>query len=237
MKIELAIHCYNYQHRLCWMLSSILQQKGNIPDIVTSISYLPNNGSPTTESVISFFKDKGLNIISLPVESGQESNRAIARNIRAGATDADWIIFVDGDMVYDPLFFEDLKVSLESDTYKDEKNVLGADRHSLDIPFCVKYFEEDKNIYPCVIEDVSATTEKWPIYYISGAKVAAGYFQLANVNVIKSKGGIYCKRNADHWRVCKSDKRFRALMGGVTPIKTKPQYHLNHSRGDQQIQN
>lgn len=236
MKLEICIHCYNYQKRLCWMLSSILQQKGNIPELLVSISYLPNTGNPNTENVISFYKDKGLNIISVPLEAGQESNRSIPRNIRAKETIADWILFADCDLVYDPFFFEDLKSKLESDEFKDVKIVMGADRHSLDINFCVKYFEEDIRIYPCVIDNVSEIPEKWPKFYISGAKIAAGYFQLANVNAIKEKGGIYSRKKKDVWRATVSDRRFRIHMGGRMPIPVKPMYHLNHDRLGPEIQ-
>jgi hypothetical protein len=236
MRLELAIHCYNYQKRLCWMLSSILQQKGEIPDVETSVAFLPNSGNPTCESVIDFFRTKGLNIVAVPLEKGQESNRAISRNIRTKNTTADWMLYADSDLVYDPYFFEDLKKSLEDDKFKNETKVMGADRHSLDINFCTKYFEEDKTEYPCVIENVSTITEKWPKFRVGGAEIAAGYFQLANVNAIKEKGGFYVKRQGDLWRHTKSDRTFRVHMGGRVPLPVKPIYHLNHDRGSPQEQ-
>ena len=114
MKLEICIHCHNYQHRLCWMLSSILQQKGNPPEIEVSISYLPDTGSPKTEAVIDFFREKGLKIIPIELKEGQEKNRAIPRNIRAKNTKADWILFADCDHVYSPYFFDDIKKKLET---------------------------------------------------------------------------------------------------------------------------
>ena len=230
MKLEVAIHCHNYQHRLSWMLSSILQQQGDKPDIVVSISYLPKSGDPNTEEVIKFFREKGLNIIAVELEDGQQQNRAIPRNIRAKETEADWILFADCDMVYDKLFFEDVKKQLESDRYKDETKVIGADRHSLDIPFCIKFFEEDKNQYPCEIENVSEVVSKWPVQWVHGRKIAAGNFQLARVEAIKEKGGIYSGRRRDYWRRTKSDRQFRTHMGGRVPMAVLPQYHLNHDR-------
>ena len=106
MIIEVAIHNYNYERRMNWMLSSILQQSGNIPEIITSISYLPNHGNPTTESCIDYFNNQGLKIIKVPVNQGEESNRAIARNLRAKNSKADWILYADADMVYSINFFE-----------------------------------------------------------------------------------------------------------------------------------
>lgn len=231
IKLEICIHCHNYQHRLCWMLSSILQQKGDIPELIVSISYLPKSGDPNTEEVISFFKDQGLKIIPLELEEGQQQNRAIPRNIRAKQTMADWILFADCDMVYDELFFEDIKKQLQTDKYKNETRVIGADRHSLNIAFCIKYFEEDVKDYPCEIENVSSLVSNWPVRWVHGKRIAAGNFQLANVNAIREKGGIYSGRQRDFWRRTKSDRQFRVHMGGRVSMDVKPQYHLNHDRG------
>jgi hypothetical protein len=213
------------------MLSSILQQKGDKPDISVSISYLPKTGNPTTDEVIAFFRDRGLNIIDVPLEPGQEGNRAIPRNIRAAKTEADWILFADSDIVYDSYFFDDVKKQLESEKYIDEGKVIGADRYSLDIPFCIKFFEEDLRKYPCEVFEVDKIVSSWPIKWVHGKDIAAGNFQLANVAAIKAKGGIYSGRKRDVWRNTKSDRQFRVHMGGRVPMKTKPMYHLNHSRG------
>lgn len=230
MKLEICINTFNYQRRLCWMLSSILQQKGDIPEITVSIAYLPGNGSPTTESVIDLFIEKGLKIIKLPLEQNQISNRAISRNLRVQATEADWILFADSDMVYSVDFFEDIKKQLESDQFKNETKVIGADRHSLDDKFCINFFNEDKTQYPCVVENVVDIVSKWPKKWIRGKGTAAGYFQLAKVQSIKDRGGVYTHARRDHWRNTKSDRGFRCQMGGRVPMDTKPQYHLNHDR-------
>ena len=236
LKLEICIHCHNYQKRLCWMLSSILQQSGNKPDILVSISYLPNSGKPTTESVIKLFREKGLNILDVPLEKGQESNRAIPRNIRAKATEADWILFADSDLVYEPSFFEDIWKQLESDQFKNETRVIGADRYSLQIPFCIKYFEEDKREYPCVIDSVADIPKDWPVQWKSGSGIAAGYFQLANVSAIQRKGGVYSGRKSDVWRATRSDRQFRVHMGGRVPMNVKKLFHLNHDRGGPEVQ-
>ena len=230
MKLEIAIHQHNYQHRLCWMLSSILQQEGECPDIVVSLAYLPDSGNPTSEEVIKFFRDKGMEIIEVKLEDGQQKNRAISRNIRAKETEADWILFADSDIVYDPHFFEDVKNRLRRKRLKNVTKVIGADRHSLDIPFCIKYFDEDERVYPCEVENVAELVSVWPLKWIHGKRIAAGNFQLANVQAIKDKGGVYSGRKRDHWRRTKSDRQFRSHMGGRIGMDVLPQYHLNHSR-------
>ncbi|MFA7219310.1 MAG: glycosyltransferase family A protein [Synergistaceae bacterium] len=236
MNIEICIHCFSYQRRLCWMLSSILQQKGDIPSIAVSISYVANNGDPTTEKVIEYFTAKGMKIIPVELEEKDKGNRAIPRNIRAKETEADWILFADCDHVYDPFFFEDIKRQLESDEFKNETRVIGADRHSLDIKFCMEYFDKDKTEYPSEIENVADIVSKWPVQWIHGRNIAAGNFQLANVKTIKDKGGVYSGRKRDFWRRTKSDRQFRVHMGGRVSMIVKNQYHLNHDRGSHDIQ-
>lgn len=236
MKLEICLHCHSYQRRLCWMLSSILQQEGDIPDITVSISFTPENGDPSTRKVIDLFRKEGLKIVEVILTPEEAPNRAIPRNIRAKETEADWILFADSDMVYEPMFFDDLKKKLESDKYKNETRVMGADRHSLDIPFCIKYFEEDETEYPCVVENVAEIPKDWPIKWVKGRRTAAGYFQLANVQAIKDKGGVYSGRKRDVWRLTRSDRQFRSHMGGRTPISVLKQYHLNHDRGGPDIQ-
>ena len=180
MKLEISIHCHLYQRRLCWMLSSILQQKGDIPEILVSLSYVPNNGEPTTEDVSSFFKSKGMNILDIVLKDGQEGNRAIPRNIRAKDTESDWILYADCDHVYDPWFFDDIKKQLQTEEYRNETKVIGGDRISLNIPYCVNYFENEKNEYPCEIDKVAKNVSKWPVKWVTGKHVAPGNFQLAN---------------------------------------------------------
>jgi hypothetical protein len=236
MKLEICIHCHSYQHRLCWMLSSILQQEGDIPDILVSVSYTPENGNPKTREVTDFFRSQGLNILDIELDEKDAPNRAIPRNMRAKDTEADWILFADGDLVYHPLFFSDLKSKLESDDYSSETKVMGANRYSLNIDFCVKFFEEDTRSYPCLIESVAKIPKEWPSRRPRGAGICAGYFQLARVEAIREKGGIYSGRKRDVWRSTKSDRQFRVHMGGRRPIDVLPMYHLNHDRGGPEIQ-
>ena len=235
LTIEICIHCYNYQHRLCWMLSSILQQEGEIPNIVIDISHSENQGSPTTESVCNFFREQGLNINETMMTEKEVSNRAIARNRQVKGTEADFMLFADSDLVYDPYFFEDLANQLRTNL-KDVTLVMGADRHSLSDQFCIKYFEEDKREYPCIVKNVAKISSDFPVKWISGRRIAPGFFQLASVESINDHGGIYCGRQRDHWRGTRSDRGFRCHLGGRVSINTKPQYHLNHDRGGPEIQ-
>jgi len=236
LDIEICIHTFHYQRRLCWMLSSILQQEGNVPNIIVSISHTDNDGDPTTAEVCEFFRKQGLNIKEQIVSQDQVKNRAIGRNLQVADTNSDWMLFADSDMVYSSHFFEDIQEQLKT-TYSQEAKVLGADRISLDIPFCIKYFESDETKYPCVVGNVAKIAEEWPVKWVTGRKTCPGNFQLANVQAINYiAGGKYTGREGDVWRHTKSDRAFRCRMGGRKPMKVLKQFHLNHDRGGPEIQ-
>lgn len=230
MKFEICIHCFNYQRRLDWMLSSILQQKGDVPDIIINISHIIDNGNPTTENLITFFRDKGLDIVSTVIDSDDSNNRSIARRKQLNDTEADWIIFADSDMVYSTLFFQELTNQVESEQFKNEEKCIGADRISLNIPFCIDFFSSDTNEYPIVIENVEDKVKSWPVYRVGGKTIAAGYFQLANVRLIRERNLEYPVKRYDGLRTYKADRAFRCVLGGRVGMDLPPQYHLNHSR-------
>jgi len=236
MKIEICIHCHNYQHRLCWMLSSLVQQEGDVPEIVVNVSHENNNGDPSTEDVISFFQKEGLNVKSTLVESEMARNRSIARNEQLNLTDADWIIFADADMVYSSRFFEALAKEVETDGFKNEEKCIGADRVSLDIPFSVDFFNNDINEYPLLIENVGDVVSKWPVFRTGGKNVAAGYFQLANVKLLRDRELEYPLKGRDGFRTYKADRAFRCITGGRVGMDLPPQYHLNHDRVNDNLQ-
>ena len=236
MKIEIAIHCYNYQQRLNWMLSSILQQKLSSCELVISIAYTPNNGKPSTESLISYFKNQGLSIIDVVLQKPLIFNRAVSRNHRVRKTSADWIVFADADMIYETNFFETIARQLNT-SFKYETRVIGADRHSLEIDYCVEFLQKTDVGYPCVIENVYDIVSQWPLSYIAHGRRAAGYFQLVNTTVLKAKTSFYSKDTIQDnivYANYPSDKIFRQYMGGRVRMNTPKQYHLNHYRNHQE---
>ena len=234
MQIEIDIHCYYYQIRLCWMLSSILQQQGDKPDIVINISHAENDGTPTTAEVCRFFASKGLNIRETIVSQEEVPNRAIARNMQVNRAcrekDVDWLLFSDSDMVYDPMFFCDLAEKIRD--RENSINVFGADRTSLKRPYCMDYFaNKDLNCYPCVIKNVAYSVSSWKVFYVGGGDKAAGYFQLASLQMLTGIcNGKYSKENKDNFSKCITDRKFRNMFEGIEKIDVLPQYHINHDR-------
>ena len=224
------------------MASSLLHQVGNVPKLTFSVAYPKNNGNPTTESVCSFFRGKGLDVKEFPYEDERAIQfRGLVRNAQLAASTADWILMADCDMVYHPRFFEDLGERLEGEL-KDEDRCISASRISLDKEYSKNFFNvDDKTAYPADVANAAEIVSVWPVFRIS-RNCGAGYFQLANVDAVRRKcGGIYvppdeCADHAefDDFHKTSSDAQFRKRIGGLKRIQTKwPQYHANHERDNE----
>tara|TARA_Y100000310_G_C20645198_1_gene796154 strand:+ start:239 stop:928 length:690 start_codon:yes stop_codon:yes gene_type:complete len=220
------------------MLSSLLQQRGDIPDISFSVGYPENNGDPTTEEVVAFFRKQGLQIKTIPYPDMEVIQfRGLVRNEQLWQSDADWLLFSDTDMTYSPDFFADLAQQLNGEL-EDEELILSASRVSLHKDFCKDFFNKwDGNKYPCVVEN-AGELQDWPIFQI-GRSCGAGYFQLVNRECVIDNFGWYvnpdeCKdRTWEKGQKARSDIQFRNMVGGIRKIETKPQYHLNHERDNE----
>lgn len=241
MNIEICVSCSFYQRRLCWMMSSCLQQVGNSPHLTFSVAYPKDNGKPTTEEVCKFFIDRGLDVKEFPYPDERAIQfRGLVRNAQLAASTAEWILFSDSDMVYSTQFFCDLGHRLETDL-KDETRCISSSRISLDKDFSKNFFNSaDTTQYPAVIPSVAEKVSTWPIFQIS-KNCGAGYFQLVNVAAVrKNCGGIYVppeecadKAEFDDIHKTRSDSQFRHRVGGLKRIECKPQYHLNHERDNE----
>jgi len=239
--IEIAVSCTYFQKRLAWMMSSCLQQDGDVPKLTFSVAYPKNNGNPTTEDVCSFFKGQDLDVKELvyPDERAIQF-RGLVRNAQLAASTADYLLYSDSDMVYSRGFFAALGERLQGDL-ATETRCISASRISLDKEYSKQFFNiDDKTVYPSLIQDPAAQVTKWPVFQIS-RNCGAGYFQLINVESVRRlHGGLYvdpdkCADRAEFDNIHKtsSDRQFRSRVGGIKKIELPPQYHLNHSRDNE----
>lgn len=247
LSIEIMVSCSWFQRRLCWMASSLLQQAGDVPQLIFNVAYPANNGSPTTEEVCLFFRKYGLNIKETvyPDERSMQF-RGLVRNRQIAESKVEWALMSDCDMVYSPSFFSELGKRLETDL-KTESRCISASRVSLDKDYSKNYFNvvdvqnSASNPYPRVIKEVASEVANWPVFQIS-RNCGAGYFQLVNIVSLKRlHGGVYvnpseCKDEAecDSYHKTRSDAQFRSLVGGLKRIELPPQYHLNHERDNEE---
>jgi hypothetical protein len=230
--IYFAVQCHNFQLRLAWQLSSILQQVG-APEITIDVAHMPVNGRPTTELVCAKFRNKGMTIRETVIEDPDLfAKRGLVRNCQIQNADADWMFFADCDNVYPPEFFRCLQQRLDE---------LGEDHDG------VLYVKEKKHtereidkwmqlvyIQPCIRFAYRRAAEM-PMSGKRNKGAAAGCMQVISckrldyyVDPAKCRDSHLFKSG----QRAKSDKQFRRRMGGSHRIHLDcpPQIHLNHQR-------
>jgi hypothetical protein len=108
MNIEFICVCYNFQRRMMWFLSSLLQQTGKF-NITVNLAYIRNNGLPSTESLISFYTKCGIKFRAIGFDNLRDiAYRGVLRNAQISLSKAEWLFFYDIDQIMPPDYFENL---------------------------------------------------------------------------------------------------------------------------------
>jgi len=238
-QITIAIHCHNFQKRLCWMLSSIVEQTKK--DLVKfDIGFFKDNGSPKTIEVIDFFRNMGLEIHAREFTDYETfKSRGKVRNYQLRECTTEWILFSDCDMVFSNVFFEVLEKKIDPSF----KNLYSSARSSTDVD-SGNQIVDSINHYPCFIENSFEKLTKVNQDSQKPRNCGAGFFQLMNYKSCKHDN-VYLKearRNPDEhgmkW-IFKSDIWFRQQISKNNPGTSmyklevwfrQNQMHLNHLR-------
>ena len=236
MKIEIAVSCHFYQRRLCWFLSSLLEQEGDIPDILVNVAYVENTGAPSTKDVLDFFTGKGLDIKHTPYpDQSIFQYRGLVRNRAIEETNADYLFFADCDMVWHPQTLMKLHTYLHA--CPDTDTCMTSGRRSTSLGPTKELV--DSITYP------TAITRPYELVYhglshVRRANIGAGFCQIASIAaIVKKNNGRYVDplKNRDWgWhkgQKAKSDQQFRKAMGGITKVALPPFIHLQHERDNQ----
>jgi len=234
MKIEVLLLCHNYQHRLCWDLSSIWAQdlEGIDLQVVPCVCSLPKNGNPRTEDVVKYFRDNGLRVKHLICEDRERfALRGYTRNdqVKILDEDTDWVLFSDCDMVYEVGFFKELYHKLNEITATDSVVCVGRwSNDANDIDALIS-----KYTYPAI---VMANGILRSISNRQMSNVGAGYFQMVRKSMLN---GFYIEEGTSRDRHMfnrglnpKSDMQFKKRFNNrkiKLSLETR-QYHLNHLR-------
>jgi hypothetical protein len=139
------------------MLSSLLDQI-QLKDmkIVMSIASLEDNGNPTTEKTVEYYKNQGLEIKHLKyTDANRFEYRGFIRNdqIKLLDEDTDWVLFADCDMVYDMMFFSELKAKISE--VEDVPALYSVCRWSTDKDLTNQFFRSDEIRYPSRVLNAS----------------------------------------------------------------------------------
>ena len=242
MKFTIALVCHNFQQRLCWMLSSIVQQSCFPFDIVIDIACRRHNGIPSTESIAHKFNQTGLKIRLTYVDDIDIfAKRGLVRNLQiknAIEDERNYIWFADADHVYQPETFFELIQWLNVNgkethacifsRYKAHTEVQATNR--------LMYEYSDKSLYipSAFLKAISLPT----IQHSDKNRLAPGNMQIvAMEDIINLSGGVYvnpddCRDNHlfKKGQRAYSDIHFRQRIGKSVAIKLPLQLHLNHAR-------
>lgn len=228
MRLDFCVLCHNYQRRLCWVLSSIVQQIGDIPEITIYISSIKNNGNPKTEKVVKEFSKK-LNIKHIIHKKIDEILvRETVRNRQVKESNSEWIFFGDCDHVFPVNFFELLKQKLSFPRYKKLNGILYSPWRFTTEEKPTQEIMQSKRYY---IENAYKNALQIPQINKGIVKIAGGAMQLVRRDLID---GYYTNCDGPSRKGIirfNSDIAFRQrFKDGPGLLRLPRMIHLNHLR-------
>lgn len=225
LNLEIVSHCWHYAHLLVYQLSSLVMFPPRKATVTMTVFYAPADSD--TLKILRYFGD-----ISVPnvVWNWQELpkqalfRRAIGRNLRALATDADWIWFTDCD-----LMFRNGCIDALSDALQGRRDILVFPR----IEHCTALLPGDDPILNVDPDNPGVIDIDSSRFFERPRSCATGPLQITHGDVARACG--YCKslpyyqRLADSWRKAYEDRAFRWLLrtDGI-PLDIPGVYRVRH---------
>jgi hypothetical protein len=234
--IDLSICVYKFQKRLRWVLSSLNQQVNNPFDM--TIRLATHSSDPYKamhEEMVKTFPN--LKIVINEYTDDSFNSRGLTRTNDIKACTSEWILFLDGDNVFHPTFFDKLYSALKDTTSEVRTQCISVPRLTMLAKTGYKLIDsvDTKEIANAYNEALSVKTH----LSFKGRVNAAGFFQLAHVPTMKQMG-ITSYVNGSHDTPVfdkgtryspKSDIVFRKKFTGIYAIRELPLLiHINHYR-------
>jgi hypothetical protein len=209
-----------------WFLSSLLQQS-YLPDVTVNLAYVKNNGSPSTESIIDFYRSKGIKFRTIILEDANDlAFRGKIRNAQISLSRSDYLFFYDIDQVLHPDFFKLWKDKLKPDAiyYERQKLTTTGPRIFLAIN------AQGKRRY---IRRAFVKAQTFFPQPASINRVSGGLFMVSRELLYKVTKGIYSdtlypKDRHFHKQITNSDPVFRKNFK-LKSLSLAPVIHLSHS--------
>lgn len=110
MHLEIVSHCWNYARLQSIQLSSLVRWPPRGLRVTMTVCY-SSTDDPLTAGMLAFFGRQVVPNVTwnwLDLPTPQLMRRAIGRNMRARATEADWVWFADCDHFFSWSFLDDL---------------------------------------------------------------------------------------------------------------------------------
>lgn len=224
LSLEIVSHCWNYSHLMAYNLSSYVNYPPSDIDITVTVFHSPDDHR--TIETLNYFKQFDVPGISwnwqlLPTD--QLLRRAIGRNKAALETQANWIWYIDCDLIFHKGCLDSLATALQG--RKDP--LIFPDSES------VTSLLEDEN--PILKNDSEAALVDIDTSQFQPNPItrAVGAYQITHGDVARACG--YCNNISlyqtpeAHWRKTYEDRTYRWLLGthGVA-IEIPAIYRIRH---------
>lgn len=234
--ITMCIHCYKFERRLCWLLSSIIQQNDPV-DMTIDIAVLKGaTTDPSIDNVVSHFSRGGLSLSISEFDKDIFCKRGLTRNYQIAKYTSPWYFFADADNVYHPEFFKGLVVYLKGKGKSITRCIASIHKDHTETEATNELISSLE--YPLTIPNVYKKSLTLPTIEKINRKLAAGCMQVASKVAIDTKSkGLYVLehkcRDSDlfnNGQMARSDIQFRRALGKSKLITLPKQIHLNHYR-------
>lgn len=237
MNIDLCFHVFKFEKRFRWVVSSLNQQINNPFNMhikVAAHKTLDNFKYILDEMPTTFPK---LDISITEYDDARFQARGQTRTDQIKNCTSEWILFLDGDNVFDPQFFSKLYPLLKTLTDDAKYRVISVPRLTMSADDGYNLIKSDSNNEIQNAYTKAAAVKTWLSF--RGRVSGAGYFQLVHVPTMRSMGidsyvnGSYDTPILDKEVLfsTRSDVVFRHRFKSVIPIRELPLLvHLNHYR-------
>lgn len=237
MNIDLCFHIFKFEKRFKWVLSSLNQQINNPFKLHIKVAAhaTKDNFRHLLDEMPKTFPNLDINITYYDNDSFNA--RGQTRTDQIKQCTSEWLLFLDGDNVFPPNFFNKLYEIVTTVSPLIKRQVFSVPRLTMDAKQGYTLVDGDDS--PEIANAFTKASSVKTHLSFGGRISGAGYFQLVHVPTMKQLGineyviGSYDSPILD--KVIKfntrSDVVFRHRFKGVYQIRTLPHIvHLNHFR-------
>ena len=207
LSLEIVSHCWNYSHLMAYNLSAYVNHPPKNIDVTVTVFYSPEDAE--TANMLDYFA--GINVPGITwnwqlLPTDQLLRRAIGRNKAALNTKADWIWYIDCDLI----FHQGCLDSLASSLLQRKDALLFPKSEN------VTSLLEDKNPILNNGDKPQLVDIDTKLFQPNAITRAVGAYQITHGDIARACG--YCNNISvyqtpeAHWRKTYEDRTYRWLL-------------------------
>ena len=225
LSIEIVSHCWNYSHLLAYNLSSLVNYPPQKIDVTMTVFYSPeDHGTVNMLEYFSGIKVPGVEWNWRQLSTDHLLRRAIGRNKAALETKANWVWYIDCDLIFHQGCLDSLASLLQG---RKDALLYPKTEH-------ITSLLEDENPILNNGSNPELIDIDPSIFHIRYIPRAVGAYQITHGDIARACG--YCNNiqvyqtPANHWRKTYEDRTYRWLLRsqGIA-IDIPGIYRIRHS--------